>query len=44
MVTITKIANNSKENSPKAEEIIKNQKENPTVTANALNLLKKNSI
>ena len=35
---ITKIANASKENKPVTEEIIKNQKEKPAVTANALNL------
>ena len=35
---ITKIANASKENKPVAEEIIKNHKENPAVTAAALNL------
>ena len=34
----TKIASVSKENKPTAEDIIKNQKENPAVTANALNL------
>ena len=33
-----KIPNASKENNPMAEEMIKNQKENPAVTANALNL------
>ena len=35
---ITKIANASKENKPVTEEIIKNHKENPAVTAKALNL------
>ena len=35
---ITKITNASKENKPVAEEIIKNHKENPAVTAVALNL------
>ena len=38
IVIATKIANASKENKPVAEEIIKNQKENPAVTAMALNL------
>ena len=44
IVIATKIANASKENKPVAEEIIKNQKENPAVTANALNLGEDNSI
>ena len=43
-VTTIKIASASKENKPVAEEIIKNQKENPAVTAIALNLGDDNSI
>ena len=38
IVIATKIVNASKENKPAAEEIIKNHKENPAVTAMALNL------
>ena len=38
MVVTTKIANTSIENKPMDEEIIKNHKENPAVTAAALNL------
>ena len=38
IVIATKIASASKENKPDAEEIIKNHKENPAVTAKALNL------
>ena len=37
-VTAAKIISASKENSPVMVEIIKNQKENPAVTANAFNL------
>ena len=37
-VTAAKIMSASKENSPVMEEIIKNHKENPAVTANAFNL------
>ena len=44
IVIATKIANASKENKPVAEEIIKNHKENPAVTAAALNLEDDNSI
>ncbi len=44
IVMITKIANASKENKPVTEEIIKNHKENPAVTAVALNLGDDNSI
>ena len=44
IVIATKIANASKENKPVAEEIIKNHKENPAVTAMALNLGDDNSI
>ena len=43
-ITITKPANSSKEKIPTIEEIIKNQKENPAVTANDLNLGEDNSI
>ena len=43
-VTITNIASVSKENNPIADEIIKNQKENPAVTAKDLNLGDDNSI
>ena len=38
IVTATKITNASIENKPVAEEIIKNHKENPAVTARDLNL------
>ena len=38
MVVPTKITNASIENKPMDEEIIKNHKENPAVTAAALNL------
>ena len=38
IVNATKITNASMENKPVAEEIIKNHKENPAVTAVALNL------
>ena len=38
IVIATKIANASKENKPVTDEIIKNHKENPAVTARALNL------
>ena len=38
MVVPTKIANTSIENKPMDEEIIKNHKDNPAVTAAALNL------
>ena len=44
IVNATKITNASMENKPVAEEIIKNQKENPAVTAIALNLGDDNSI
>ena len=44
IVIATKITNASKENKPVAEEIIKNQKENPAVTAMALNLWDDSSI
>ena len=44
IVIATKIANASKENKPVAEEIIKNQRENPAVTAKALNLWDDSSI
>ena len=44
IVIRTKIVNASIENKPVAEEIIKNQKENPAVTAKALNLGDDNSI
>ena len=40
----TNTANTSKENNPIADVIIKNQKENPAVTANALNLEEDSSI
>ena len=43
MITI-KITSASKENTPTDEDIIKNQKENPAVTANALNLEEDSSI
>ena len=43
-VTITNIASVSKENNPIADEIIKNQKENPAVTASPLNLGEESSI
>ena len=38
IVIATKITNASIENKPMVEDIIKNQKENPAVTAMALNL------
>ena len=44
IVIATKITNASIENKPVAEEIIKNHKENPAVTAMALNLGDDNSI
>ena len=44
IVIAIKITNASKENKPVAEEIIKNHKENPAVTAMALNLGDDNSI
>ena len=44
IVIRTKIVNASIENKLVAEEIIKNHKENPAVTANALNLGEDNSI
>jgi len=44
IVNITKITNTSIENKPIVELIIKNQKENPAVTANALNLGEDSSI
>ena len=44
MVVPTKIANTSIENKPMDEEIIKNHKENPAVTARALNLVDDSSI
>ena len=44
IVIATKIASATKENKPTAEDIIKNQKENPAVTANALNLEEDSSI
>jgi len=44
IVNTTKITNTSKENKPTAEEIIKNHKENPAVTAKALNLEEESSI
>ena len=44
IVIATKIANASKENKPMAEEIIKNQREKPAVTAKALNLWDDSSI
>jgi len=40
----TKIANNSKENTPNAEVSTKNQREKPSVTASALNLGEDSSI
>ena len=43
-IIATKIASASKENKPIVEEIIKNQKVNPAVTAMALNLGDDNSI
>ena len=43
-VIIIKPASNSKEKTPVIEEIIKNQNENPAVTANDLNLGDDNSI
>ncbi len=44
IVIATKITNASIENKPVADDIIKNQRENPAVTANALNLCDDNSI
>ena len=44
IVIAIKITNASIENKPVAEEIIKNHKENPAVTAMALNLGDDNSI
>ena len=44
IVNITKITNTSIENKPIVELIIKNQKESPAVTANALNLGEDSSI
>ena len=44
IVIAIKITSASKENKPTAEDIIKNQKENPAVTTNALNLEEDNSI
>ena len=45
IITIaTKIANTSKEKTPIAVDIMKNQKENPAVTANDLNLGEESSI
>ena len=44
IVAATKIPSNSKEKTPVAEVIIKNQKVNPAVTASALNLGDENSI
>ena len=44
IVIATKITNASIENKPVAEDIIKNRRENPAVTANALNLCDDNSI
>ena len=38
IVIAINIANTSKENKPVADDIIKNQKENPTATTRALNL------
>ena len=39
-----KIPNNSRENTPMDDEIIKNQKDKPALTASALNLGDDNSI
>ena len=44
IINTRKITNASIENKPEAEVIIKNQKENPAVTASALNLGEDNSI
>ena len=44
IVIAIKIPNASIENKPVADDTIKNQKENPAVTANALNLGDDNSI
>ena len=44
IINTRKITNASIENKPEAEVIIKNQKENPAVTASALNLDEDNSI
>ena len=43
-IIATKIPNNSRENTPMDDEIIKNQKDKPALTANALNLGDDNSI
>ena len=44
IINTRKITNASIENKPEAEVIIKNQNENPAVTASALNLGEDNSI
>ena len=44
IVDTRKITSDSIENNPVAEVIIKNQRENPAVTANALNLGEDSSI
>ena len=44
IINTRKITNTSIENKPEAEVIIKNQKENPAVTASALNLGEDSSI
>ena len=44
IIDTRKITNASIENKPEAEVIIKNQKENPAVTASALNLGEDSSI
>jgi len=44
IINTRKITSASIENKPEAEVIIKNQKENPAVTASALNLGEDNSI
>ena len=44
IINTRKITNASIENKPKAEVITKNQKENPAVTASALNLGEDSSI
>ena len=44
IVNTRKITNDSIENKPVAEVIIKNQRENPAVTVNALNLGEDSSI
>jgi len=43
-IVTTNIASASKENNPIVDVIIKNQKENPVVTANPLNLGEESSI